>query len=290
VADEFTRRRTEEILEAMLSNARAKFGASLNDTESGIMYQLFAVTAEQIAAAEAAAEIGYLAFDASAVEGTLMDRLYALNGLPRQDGESDTNYRERRQLTLETAGNGTVESIRAAIINDVADVTQVIVYENKEATTSPEGISPYAILAVVLGGTNEDIAEKIFEEICAGTPTDGDITVPVEDSQGISHDISFSRPTDVDIYVEVNIVIDSNFPPDGATQIRDALVAFGGELTIGEDVLYSRLFTPVNSVPGHYVSSLLVDIVDPPVGTSNITIDINELAAFAGERITVNAT
>lgn len=290
MADVFTRRRTEEVLDAMLSSARAKFGTSLNDTESGILYQFFAIVAEQIATTEEAAEIGYLAFDANAVEGTLQDRLYALNGIVRQEGESDADFRNRRGTTLEAAGNGTVEAIQAAIVNDVADVSQAIVYENKESTTSPDGISPYAILAVVLDGDSDEIAQKIFEEVCAGTPTDGDITIPVIDSQGISHDISFSRPGDVNIYIEVNITVDSDFPVGGAVSIRDALVAYGGDLEIGQDVVYSRLFTPINSVPGHQVDSLYVDIVDPPAGTANITIAVDEIARIAGERITVNVT
>jgi uncharacterized phage protein gp47/JayE len=379
VANEFVRRRTEEILDGMITNARARFGDNLNTRPDGILYQFFAIHAEQIAVAEEAGEIGYLAFDANAVTGSLMDRLYALNGLTRQaatpstvtctftgsDGttiplgfivvtsdtnqrfqttetgdisggsvdlamesveagpivalagtltviesalsglssvtnaldalpgdeqETDTEFRQRRQLTLATAGNGTVESIAAAIINEVEDVEQATVYENKEATTSPEGISPYAIKAIVLGGVDADIAGKIFETVPAGTPTDGATTVPVTDSQGIDHDISFSRPTAIDIYVTVNITTDADYPADGANLIKAALVAYGDALRIGDDVIYSRLYTPINSIPGHQVDSLFVDTVSPPTGTANLSIDFDELAVFDSTRIVVNAS
>jgi len=50
-------------------------------------------------------------------------------------------------------------------------------------------------------------------------------------------------------------------------------------LLIGEDLIYSRLYTPINSIAGHYVNSLTVGTSPSPVGTSNVAVGFNQKAA-----------
>jgi uncharacterized phage protein gp47/JayE len=111
----------------------------------------------------------------------------------------------------------------------------------------------------------------------------------VAHSQGILHDISFDRPTDLPIYISLTISVDSSFPTDGEDLIRTALVDYLSTLGIGEDVLYSRLYTPINSATGgFYVSGMTIGTSASPVGTSNISVDYNEIVNISASNILVS--
>ena len=52
----------------------------------------------------------------------------------------------------------------------------------------------------------------------------------------------------------------------------------------------SRLYTPINSVPGFSVTSLTIGKTSSSLASSDIAIDWNEIATFTKENITINAT
>jgi uncharacterized phage protein gp47/JayE len=56
---------------------------------------------------------------------------------------------------------------------------------------------------------------------------------------------------------------------------------------VGDDVIWSRLFTPINNVPGHQIDSMFIGTSPAPTGTSNVVIDFNELASFESVNIDV---
>ena len=62
--------------------------------------------------------------------------------------------------------------------------------------------------------------------------------------------MSFDRPTDVQVYVEVDIDPGVNFPVDGVDQIKANVAAFINSGGIGETLVYSRVYQPVNAVQG----------------------------------------
>jgi len=81
--------------------------------------------------------------------------------------------------------------------------------------------------------------------------------------------IDFLRVKDIEMYVHAEIVTNSIFPLDGSDQIKANIAAyFNGSdvfipnrfeldgLQISEDVYKSRMYTPVNSVRGHYITSI----------------------------------
>lgn len=201
--------------------------------------------------------------------------------------ETDGDLRNRYTLVKFQDSLNTYEAIYAAILK-LDGVEQVIIYENETdiALINPP-VPPHSFYPIVLGGNSRDIAQAIWDNKPAGILSYGGVTENVIDSQNVSHDISFDRPTDVDIYIEVEVTAQDGYPANGDEQIRQALVDYINTFGIGEDVIYSRLYTPINSVPGHYVNSLLVDVVDPPVGTSNVTIDYFERAVTSTVNIVV---
>ena len=77
----------------------------------------------------------------------------------------------------------------------------------------------------------------------------------------------------------------SNFPNDGEQLMKDALVAYGQTLKIGQDIVYSRLFSPLNTVVGMQIDTLTVNAV-----SATLTINKNQLGSFVDANITITET
>lgn len=206
--------------------------------------------------------------------------------------ETDEELRIRfRNTKLERSSN-ILDSLYSAILN-LDGVEEVAIYENDTDVTDSNGVLPHSFLPVVLGGSSQIIAETIWENKPMGIRSQGSTVIAVTDSQGFLHDIGLERPAPVTIYVTMTLSMDPEadnpFPGDGATQIQDAIISYASDnFGVGKDVIYSRLFTPINSVPGHQVDSLFIGTSPSPVGTSNIVIDFDEIASFESANIIVN--
>ncbi|MOA29902.1 hypothetical protein D3C78_1509470 [compost metagenome] len=81
---------------------------------------------------------------------------------------------------------------------------------------------------------------------------------------------------------------DSNFPATGVDDIKTALISyFEQNVNVGDSVIYSRLYTPVNSIAGHQVDSLTVGTSPSPVGVSNISINFDQIASLSSANINI---
>lgn len=209
---------------------------------------------------------------------------------PGRNLETDPEFRIRRDQLLRATGKGTVEAIRAAIL-EVDGVLQAYVFNNPTDNVV-DGMPPHSVEVVVSGGTDANIAQALFLAVGAGIATHGTESVVVTDSQGFTHTIKFSRPTEEPIFMELTIVTDSDlFPIDGANQVKTALATEGDTLDIGEDVIALQFkATPLEVAGVIDVSVFLIDTVDPPVGTVNITIAARNLATFDTGDIDVTVT
>jgi uncharacterized phage protein gp47/JayE len=206
------------------------------------------------------------------------------------DEETDTELRVRRQVAAERTGLNNVPAIYTAIAN-VDSVEQVTVYQNIGTTTDANGVPPQHIWAIVLGGADQDIAGAIFGTVAAGIGMTGDTPVSYADPiTGDTYTVTFERPDDVPVYITVEVTTDDDYPADGDTQIEDALIAyFEANQGIGDDVEYSRLYTPINSVDGHYVTALKIGFAPSPTGTTNLSIDADERATTDAAKIVVTS-
>lgn len=210
--------------------------------------------------------------------------------------ETDPELRSRRERSVASNSQNVVDSIFSAV-GDVDGVTNVVVRENDTETTDADGVPPHHVHVVVSGGDDTEIAQQIFTKKPAGIGTFGSESVSVDDDQGIPHNIKFNRPTDVVIYVIVNVTqIGSEYPVDGDELIKQAIVDYAnGELIagrsfdLGEDVIQTELYTPVNTVPGHQIDSILIGTSSPPTLSDNITITADEIASFLTSNVTVNS-
>lgn len=205
------------------------------------------------------------------------------------DIETDAAFRLRRENLLAVSGAGTLEAIRAAVLS-VTGVVQALVFENVTLTVDVNGLPGKSFEVVVQGGTDADIAQAIFDTKPAGIESFGTTTESVTDSQGFSHDIEFTRPTEIDIYIDVDVdVTAAEYAGDAA--VETALVTEGDTMEVGEDVIYVRFQCVPLTVSGVVdVTDFKIDVTASPTGTSNIAIALRELARFDTSRITVVST
>lgn len=223
----------------------------------------------------------------------------ALDLTPGTNQETDQELRVRRTRSVANPSQGMVESIFSSVA-DVDGTTNVIVLENDTGVVSPEGLPPHSTEVIVVGGDNQEIAEAYFNSKSAGIQTYGSaniVSAIVQDFQGIDYTINFTRPTETNIYVEVELSTFDGFPSDGVSQVKQAIVDYaqgilecfeGQGFNIGDDIVYTRLFSPINTVPGHQINSLTIGVTPPPIGTTNIPIAYNELGVFEISNIAVN--
>lgn len=201
--------------------------------------------------------------------------------------ETDPELRERFRNSKFVQSTNILEALFDALRN-VEGVTDVIVYENDTELTSLEGVPPKAFMPIVLGGLPTDIGNAIWTNKPTGILSYGDTTVQIVDSIGFAHNVSYKRPTEIPIYISVDITSLGDLAGDATAQIRQNLIDFGeANNFISDDVIYSRLYTPINSVPGHMVNSLYIGTSPSPTGMINIPIDFDEVATFLPANITV---
>jgi uncharacterized phage protein gp47/JayE len=204
--------------------------------------------------------------------------------------ETDEELRERFRVSKFERASNILEAMYSALIN-LDTVEQVVIYENDTDVTDANGIPAHSFMPIVLGGISTNIAQSIWENKPLGIRSYGNTSVTIYDSQGFPHDIGFERPNPVTIYIDLDITTNSEFPQDGEQAIKDAIAAYmEAQFGIGEDVVYSRLYTPINSIPGHQVNSLTIGTSPSPVGTVNIPISFNELFSLDPNNIVITVS
>lgn len=226
---------------------------------------------------------------------SVTNRYLFVEGRPQ---ESDIDLRTRHKLSVSTAGAATVEAIKADLLG-VTGVITAFVIENDTLVTSPDNIPPKAFLAVVKGGSDQDIGDALWLTKGAGVETYGSTQVATIDSQGSTQFVNFSRPDPIYIHMNVDYSLydeqSSQFPTNGAQLMTDILVDYGAGLSVGEDVIPQRFATQLfNTVGGLGVVNVTigstVGINDPtPPLTSNI-LSVGRVAEadFNALRITIN--
>ena len=203
--------------------------------------------------------------------------------------ESDSELKARRDQELQIAGSATIEAIRSELLARPL-VTAAIVFQNKYSIPDIDNRPPHSLDIVVQGDDEQDLANAIFLVTGGGIETIGAITKTVIDSQGFNQTIKFSRPTDVNIWIEYDLTVDNSlFPSDGLDQAEAAILAFGESLTVGQDIVvfgYKSLINVFNNIPGITDVELRIGKTNTPTLNQNVVIAAREIAVFDSARIT----
>ena len=200
--------------------------------------------------------------------------------------ESDEDYRYRAKLTRTVNGNSKYNSIIMAL-KSVRGVTYENVQVNTSQNTSGSGITNNGLSITVMGGNEDDIALALFNSVGEGIGMVGDIEKQVLDINGVPHTIKFSRPVQKALEISMSLVVYPDFPANGQSLIKQALVDYFNNLNVGEDIYYSRLYEPINSIRGFSVRNLKIGVLGGTLGTDDIVLNHNELATINAENISI---
>lgn len=205
--------------------------------------------------------------------------------LKSQEVETDEEYRYRGKL-YQNASYGKYTSILMAI-KSVKGVTYENIQINTSRNATSSGITNNGLSITVMGGNEDEIAMAIFETISEGIATVGDIVKSVKDINGFGHEIRFSRPKVKPIQISMSLITYPDFPSNGVAIIKQAIVDWFNNLDVGEDIHYSRLYQPINSVRGFAVKNLKFGYKGGSLGLEDIVINHNEIATISAEDINI---
>lgn len=210
--------------------------------------------------------------------------------------ETDTELRIRQGQSVALPSLTPFEGVDGAIAN-VAGVIRHKLYENDTGATDSNGLPPHSISAIVDGGDVNEIAQTIRGNKGQGTATYGTTSVTVPDTYGNPHVIGFSRSTDVPIYGHITLKAFTGYTSQIGVQIQQAVADYINGLTIGDDVLLSRIYSPANLgvVSGgnaryYDIQELLIGKSAGSVAAANIIIAYNESASCKPENIVLTVT
>ncbi len=211
-----------------------------------------------------------------------------------RDEETDAELRIRRTGLLTSQGKGTVDAIQADVLA-VPGVLEVFVFENVTLITDVNGL-PGKAFEVVLreDGTAEvaDIFQAIWDSKPAGISSYGTEAGTATDSLGGTRYTAYSTVDEIEIYFAITAVTTggsfAGLTASLVTAIKEAITGYGDTLGIGDDVIRQQAIAAYLAVEGVYDhSQLYLDDAAAPVASSNIAIDIREIATFDTANISV---
>ena len=200
--------------------------------------------------------------------------------------ESDEDYRFRGKLKL-GGGLGKYSSILMAL-KSVRGVRYENVQINSSSNPTNSGITNNGLAITVQGGDENEIALAIFNTISCGIATSGDIVKEVKDINGFAHEIRFSRPKLVPIAITMSLTTQPDFPANGIQLIKQAIIEwFNNSINVRDDIHYSRLFEPINTIKGFAVRNLKLGIKGGTLSSEDVIIAQNEIATISAEDIII---
>ncbi|MCR8649044.1 baseplate J/gp47 family protein [Leptospira interrogans] len=158
------------------------------------------------------------------------------NPEPGREGrviETDSEYLNR---FLEEGINGgsSAANVQGAL-NNIESVLSARVYENVTDFVDVEGRNPHSMEAVIEGGTPAEIGDCFLKNWPGGIESIGTYTTTLIDNKGVPRTYYFNRPTDISIFVKIDIVRDLSLWETGSESIvkTNCIKVVGGVDTIG---------------------------------------------------------
>lgn len=210
--------------------------------------------------------------------------------------ETDAQLRVRQAQSVAIPALTPFDTVDGAIAN-VTGVTRHKLYENDTGAVNSDGIPAHSIAAIVDGGDVTDIAQTIRGKKGQGVATYGSTTVTVLDKYDNPHAISFSRSTDVPIYVAITLKVFTGYTTQIGEQIKQAIADYINSLKIGDDVLLSRIYSPANlgvvsggNAKYYDINALTIGKSASSQAAANIVTAFNESASCSTANIALTVT
>jgi uncharacterized phage protein gp47/JayE len=204
------------------------------------------------ATAETAGDIRAAAGDISTIATPMLGWHSVTNpeaATPGAAVELDAPLRRRQKISTARPSRTVLDGITGAVA-EIEGVTRVKPYENDTDEADADGIPPHTISLVVEGGDTTDIADAIAIKKGPGCGTFGNTAVTVTDKYGMPITIRFWRRVEAAVKVRIRLRALTGYLAITGENIAANVAAFVNALDIGEDVLLSQIYTPVNAANG----------------------------------------
>lgn len=204
---------------------------------------------------------------------------------PGNDTEDDASYRLRIQ-NVEIGYVGTLELMLSYLLA-IPGLAKSNYYYNDDAVTSASGITPYSteFLCVPEAGVDDTtfnnlVAQRICDIKVPGTPTYGNTTVQVSDYMGQNKNISFTRPSKVNIEFKAKIgtTAEGNFSMDNVPVEKQQIMDYVNSMKIGADIDWSRILGFIASDKNFVVLDWAIRRSDGAWGQTNVVVGDREYA------------
>lgn len=136
----------------------------------------------------------------------------ANNYITGDTGETSSEFRNRRDKTMEAPSQGFDESLQSQLLN-LDNVTQAKVYDNRSDVTV-NNIPPHTVWTIVEGGNPADIGRTIYNNVPPGIPMKGQQVVEVPKINGLSENVYYDLPRPINLYIKATIQNFTQFPLD----------------------------------------------------------------------------
>lgn len=210
--------------------------------------------------------------------------------------EQDSALRIRQSQSVALPSLTPFAALDGAIAN-VAGVTRHKLYENDTGSQDVNDLPAHSVAAIVDGGDVTAVAQTIRGKKGQGVSTFGSTSVVVPDFWGNPHTIYFSRPSPVPVFVAITLKVFTGYTTQVGNDIKTAIAAYINSLSIGDDVLLSRVYSPANlgvmsgGESRYYdINSLLIGRTAGGVTAANIITAYNEAVTCSVDNIAITVT
>lgn len=118
--------------------------------------------------------------------------------------ETDSQFRIRRQKSVSSPSQGYLQSLYGGL-NNIVNLNTANVYENITNVTDGDGIPAHSIWVVVNGGSDDDVAEAIYNYRNAGCGMKGSIDVNITQVDASIFVVSFDRAVPQNLYLQFHL-------------------------------------------------------------------------------------
>lgn len=229
--------------------------------------------------------------DTITVQAEPIDGVYAVTNPEASSGaiddETDSEYRQRMINSRINHPDSTENGIKTYLENNVTGVKQARVIPNKTLEEDKYGNPPKTTHVYVIGGSDIDVANGIFDILAAPANTVGKVTETVYNVSGDPREISFDRAQTVPVHATITIGTNDDFDSDnGSNNIKTKMKEYIETLTMGADVLFSKFYEYIWQVEGLTTVNVAIGKDDNQSAT-DIDIGEFELATLADGDIEV---
>lgn len=206
-----------------------------------------------------------------------------LGRLSESDEEFRTRIRENKSSRSSGFANSIIDSLKT-----VLGVKEVNLYENRTNLEDDLGLPPHSFKVIINGGNPSSIAKSIFETRPLGIGSFGDVVGVHIDDSGRPQEEMFSRPTFLEVFFDIEIDSNGEWNNQLSEELKQNIVNyFEDNMQIGGEVLYSKMFIPINKMSNQRVSSLKIGLSPDTTSYQDLEIPFDSLAVVGVSSINI---